>query len=312
AVVTFVAGGFSDAYVVLQTSALVLAIIAVERYAPADVKPALRAALVAGLIGSLLALAVVALAPGNGVRSAYFPPPPGLSQILKLSTLSSFRFISQTVLNHRIIFALLLLVPFLTVLRDFVPRDEQDDDGRRRAALLVLIPAGVFALVMSCVAPAFYGMSVMLPERAQVLPGFALVCGVLAWGGVAGEYCAAAAAPFVSGNARRIVLSVSSLLLVLMISSPVATCISTFALRGRARAYAADWDKQDAALRAVKDSGASELVVDQIGDFQTRLGLGRGDLHLSTDPKFWINQAVAKCYGLSSVAAREEVVNPPF
>ena len=92
---------------------------------------------------------------------------------------------------------------------------------------------------------------------------------------------------------------------------PLASCVSTFALRERARAYAADWDRQDEELRAAKDGGARELTVEQIGDFQTRLGLGRGDLHLRTDQNFWINKTVAKYYGLDSVTAREDAASLP-
>ena len=119
-----------------------------------------------------------------------------------------------------------------------------------------------------------------------------------------GEY-AARALPFISRNAERLVRSGSILLLLLMLACPVASCVSILALHARARAYAADWDRQDKELRAAKDSGVQELTVEQIGDFQSRLGLGRSELHLQTDPNFWINQAVAKYYGLRSVAARE-------
>jgi hypothetical protein len=311
AALTFAAGGFSDAYVALQTCGLLLGIIVCARYAPAGLGSRLRISLAAGLVGSLLALTVVVLAPGNGVRQTFYPPPPGLLQILKLSALDLLRFTAEAVHNHPLIFALLLLVSFMTALNESVRRAERGDDRHGRAALLVLIPAIVIALGMSCITPAFYGMSVTLPERAQVLLGFTFVCGVVAWGAAAGAHCGAVASPFVSRNAGRVVPFGSFLLLILMIAGPVATCVSTFALRGRARAYAADWDRQDEELRAAKESGASEVTVDQIGDFQTRLGLGRGDLHLRSDPHFWINQSVAKYYGIRSVAAREDAVATP-
>ena len=112
-------------------------------------------------------------------------------------------------------------------------------------------------------------------------------------------------------NTERVVHAGSVLLLALMLACPVASSVSTFALRERARAYAVDWDRQDEELRAAKEGGVRELTVEQIGDFQSRLGLGRSDLHLRADPNFWINKTVAKYYGLDSVAAREDAVGLP-
>ena len=310
AAVTFVAGGFSDAYVVLQTSGLLIAFAACERYAHAGLKSAMRALLLAGLVGSLLALAVVVLAPGNAIRQSYFPHPPGMFRILGLSSLYSLAFAARAVFKHPLVFALLLLLPFLTAFKDSARRDAPDEGGRRRAGLFVLVPFIVFALEVCCIAPAFYGMSVMLPERARVLLSFTLVCGAVVWGCAAGEFCLDAW-PFVGRNTERVVRAGSFLLLALMFICPVASCISTFTLRERARAYAADWDRQDEELRAAKEGGVRELTVEQIGDFQSRLGLGRSDLHLRADPNFWINKTVAKYYGLDSVAAREDAVGLP-
>src|SRR5947209_9780423 len=118
AAVTFVAGGFSDAYVVLQTSGLLIAFAACERYAHAGLKSAMRALLLAGLVGSLLALAVVVLAPGNAIRQSYFPHPPGMFRILGLSSLYSLAFAARAVFKHPLVFALLLLLPFLTAFND--------------------------------------------------------------------------------------------------------------------------------------------------------------------------------------------------
>jgi hypothetical protein len=307
AVFMFIAGGFSEAYLVLQTSALILAILAGWRYAPDGLKPVLRALLFAGLVGSLLALMVVVSAPGNSVRLAYFPPAPGLFQILKLASAHSCWFIAKAIFHHPFVFAAAVLLPFLIALRRCASGGHSDaNEGRRhRAELLVLLPAAVLFLSMCCTASAFYGMSVMLPARSQVLLSFTLVCGTVVWGHSAGTHCRVAL-PFISQNVGRVALFGPTLAPILMITLPVASCASTFGLRARARAYAADWDRQDEEMRAAKNRGARELTVEQIGDFQSRLGLGNSDLHLRTDRNFWINQAVAKYYGIDSVAARQD------
>jgi hypothetical protein len=300
----FIAGGFSEAYLVLQTSGLILAIIAGWRYAPDRLKPVLRALLIAGLVGSLLALVVVVLAPGNRVRLAFFPPAPGPFQILKLASIHSCWFIAKAIFHHPFVLAVAVLLPFLIAFRRRAPGHHHDanESWRYRAELLVLLPAAVLLLSMCCTASAFYGMSVMLPERSQVLLSFTLVCGTVVWGHSAGTHCRVAS-PFIG---RRVVLFGSTLALIAMITLPVASGASIFGLRSRARAYAADWDRQDEDIRAAKNGGARELTVEQIGDFQSRLGLGNSDLHLRTDRDFWINRAVAKYYGIDSIAASQE------
>jgi hypothetical protein len=304
----FIAGGFSEAYLVLQTSVLILALLAVWRYAPDGLKPALRALLLAGLVGALLALVVVVSAPGNRVRLAYFPPAPGLFRIIMLASLHSCWFIAKAIFHHPFVFAVAVLLPFLIALRRCDSGRYPDDANEmwsHPTELLVLLPAAVLVLIVCCTASAFYGMSVMLPERSQVLLSFTLVCGAVVWGHSAGTHCRMAL-PSIVQNAGRVALFGSTLLLILTIILPVASGASMFGLRGRARAYAADWDRQDEEMRAAKNRGARELAVEQIGDFQSRLGLGNSDLHLRTDRAFWINQAVAKYYGIDSVAARQE------
>jgi len=106
---------------------------------------------------------------------------------------------------------------------------------------------------------------------------------------------------------KQIVRTGSTLLLLLMLVTPLVSVVSTLRLREQARAYAADWDSQDVELRAAKQSGVTDVAVEQIGDFQWRLAKGASDLHLRTDPDFWINREIARYYGLSSVRAKNDV-----
>ncbi len=81
---TFVAGGFSETYVVLQTSILAMiilfgfAFVLDSQNLALDVSIVIRNLLpflVTGLLCSILSMVVVIVAPGNIVRQAFFPPP---------------------------------------------------------------------------------------------------------------------------------------------------------------------------------------------------------------------------------------------
>jgi len=302
----FIAGGFSDAYVVLQSCGLILAVIAVAIFAPLYFKRRVMPFLLAGLLGSLLALAIVAIAPGNSVRQASFPNHLGLPQFLTLTAVYSLGFVAKLMLTHPVVVSIVLGLPFLMVLRDKSSGDTPVWDRQLCIRLLVLIPPATFVLIACCTAPSFYGMSVMLPERARILLSLTFVCGAIVWSRAAGEFLLATVLPL-RYNVKQIVRTGSTLLLLFTLVSPLVSFVSTLRLREQARAYAADWDSQDVELRAAKQSGVTDVVVEQIGDFQWRLAKGASDLHLRTDPDFWINQETARYYGLGSVRAKNDV-----
>jgi hypothetical protein len=295
----FVAGGFSDAYVVLQSCGLILALIAVEIFAPRHLKRTVRPFLLIGLLGSLAALTVVAIAPGNSARQAYFPNHLGLPQIFSLTVVYSLRFIAKLMLTHPVVLLLLLGVPFLLVLRDKSSGETPVWERKVCIRLLVLIPPAILLLIACCSAPSFYGMSVMLPERARILLSLTFVCGTIVWSRAAGEFLLVTLPPIPD--------KVKTLLLLLLIVAPLVSFLSTLRMREQARSYASDWDRQDKELRAAREKGINDIEVQQIGDFQWRLGRGASDLYLRTDPAFWINRGTAEYYGLSSVRATEDV-----
>ena len=68
---------------------------------------------------------------------------------------------------------------------------------------------------------------------------------------------------------------------------------SNLAIRDKAHRYAADWDRQDSELKAAQQNGVADLQVKQIGT-SNRIGKGPCDLHLRTDPTFWISRVTAR------------------
>ena len=304
-VLTLVAGGFSDAFAVLQPLDLIFSIVTVQVAANADVRSRLRPFLFAGLIGSILALIIVAGAPGNSNRMAFFPRQLSAWGILISSVFYSIRFAGKLVLTHPIIALASLTLPFLMRLRDFGENDRPLWDRRQCISLLLITPASVFLLIVCCMGLGFYALSVMPPERALILLCLILVCGMLVWSRAASEYLLGR---FVTVSPKIRLASIVALLLLVLFSQ--FSFFSIVGTRAKARGFAADWDRQDQELKTAKQNGVTDLAVQQIGDFQSRIGRGPSDLHLRTDSSFWINRTVAKYYGLRSVRATEEVSDP--
>ena len=296
-ILTFVAGGFSDAFVVLQTCALILSLLAIEKLAGPDFKSRIRPFVIVGLAGSLLAFVIVAMAPGNSVRLTYFPHQLGVFDLVRLSARYSLGFVARQVLNNPLITVALFTLPLLMMLRNHGPKW----DRRQCTAILLFVPPAVFLLMMCCVAPGVYAISTMLPERAQILLSVIFVCGTVVWSRAAGEYVTGYLLPI------RHVPVLTTATLLLLILWPQISFFSVLGLRDKARSYANDWERQDSELKTARKTGVTDVVVPQIGDFQSRIGKGPSDLHLRADAAFWINRNIATYYGLRSVRSTDDV-----
>lgn len=306
-ILTLVGGGFSDTYVVLQSCGLILSIVAISIFAEKEFKSRIKPFLMAGLVGSLVALIIVAAAPGNSVRMTFFPRQFGGWDILKLTLWYSAGFVAKLILTRPITFLLMLVLPFLIVLRD-LNHQKASDDRQLCIRLLLLIPAAVLVLIICCTGPGVYALSVMPPERARIVLSLIVVCGTVIWSWYAGKYVAGELS-MVSDKAKHILSLGATVALLILTLCPLLSFFSIFGLREKARSFAADWDRQDSQLKMAKRTGPSDVTVPQIGDFQSRLNKGASDLHLRTDPAFWINQVTATYYGLTSVRASEDVTN---
>ncbi len=98
AALTSIAGGFSEMYVTLQTTAFLLALIIFMMISSDDRKRPISALLVAGLIGSIVSMAIIFFAPGNEIRQALTPDSPGLFTVIRLSMVFAFKFIGKSFL----------------------------------------------------------------------------------------------------------------------------------------------------------------------------------------------------------------------
>jgi len=305
-ILTFVAGGLSDAYTVFQTCGLILSILALEIFAGTHLKSRIRTYLVVGLVGSLLASIIVVASPGNSIRQGFFPRQLDGLDILVVTIRYSVGFVVKLVLNHPLIVMASISLPFLIVLREFSLTDAPRWNRRLCIRLLLMTPVTVILLIMCCTGASVYAISVMLPERARILLSLIVICGILVWSRAAAEYLAAKLRR-ISWNGKQIISILATVLLVCLVISPLVSCFSVFTIREQARSFAADWDRQDSQLKAAKQDGIADVTVQQIGDFQSRIGKGPSELHLRADPGFWINQVTASYYGLKSVRADEDV-----
>jgi len=301
---TFLAAGFSETYLSMQTGGLVLGGIVCYKSAPGTLKRLALPLIVAGLAGSLIAAFVIILSPGNAIRQSYFPTPPNLPTLVGLSLRYTASFIAHTISSSPITTLLAVLLPALFgyYLGSISHKNDPNLYCGRAMLPLVLAPAGGFVLILLCMIPGVYGTSDMLPERARLIPQFALICITVMWGYLAGV----ALSQRFSSPRRGAWLTVAAgsiAVTVLLILSPVLAAHRTWGLADRARESASVWDEMDRSVRAARERGEVDLIVPAVADVELRLGSRSSELQIERDAQNWKNKCVAVYYGVKSVKA---------
>lgn len=301
-VLTLVAGGFTEAYMFVQTGGLLIGAVVCYKAAPGTLRRAALPLVIAGLAGALIATCIVVLAPGNLVRQSHFAAPPNSLRLVQRSFYYAAGFIPYTILRSPLTTLLSVMLPaLLGYYFQSVRRDRGSELKFRSVVYLIVFSLVVgFVLILACTLPGVYGTSGFLPERARLIPQFVIVCVAVFDGYLSGAMLAAWLTAL--RNTSSWPLAAGSVALVtLLILSPIAAARKTFALRTRAEAGAAVWDQMDRDVRAAKSRGGMDLVVPAVDDVESRLGAHRTELQIERDPRNWKNKCVAEFYGVNSI-----------
>jgi hypothetical protein len=313
AIITFVAGSFGPIYVAVQTAGLALAAMLTLVVPRTDGRRVARRLLLAGLIGSLAALAFIVLAPGNAGRQTSFPHPPGLVTLVVWSVLDTvfmlarpalplmrpaIEWVAPRVLGAQPTWLAMALgmsaSPFTLLMAVGIPaaltyRASDGDPSFARSGLVTAalfgLPVLAFGLVAACMAPAAYGMSTPPPPRALIVPSFVIMSCAIAWGCALGVRLRASPSP---------IMRVAAVLVVaLAVCEPLASTTGILRRSAEVHAWADRWDETDRQLRAAAAGGRRSAVVPAVGSIG-----GVGSISSTPD---WVNNCAAQYYGLESV-----------
>jgi hypothetical protein len=285
------AGGSSETFAVAQVAALGLAVVAGLLVAAGRV----RGMLLAGLLGAVLALAIIAVAPGNEVRQASSVRTP-----LPLAISQTIDFTGGWL---RLTFArphaaeLVLLIGIPAVLGAITPQTTSATRNARPFVILAGLVVGVVAVLFACMLPAFYALNTNPPGRAQLIPEYVVLfaVGVLAW-------CVGAslAGPISRLLRKPLALAATGLLLLgLLVLGPLRSVGDTLGGLPAARNYAASWDQLDQQVRADRLRGVDAVTVQPLPPTGSVQNLD----FVGPDRTNWFNQCVAGYYGVGSIAA---------
>ncbi|MEA2413911.1 MAG: hypothetical protein QOI58_568 [Thermoanaerobaculia bacterium] len=254
AVVPFIAGGCSETEVLSQIVICAIAFAAWRR------KPML-----AGLIGSLISLSVIALSPGNAIRKSHFAPTPPALHVISATVVDTASFFVDAVARS----GLLLILVFLAAAL-WAPRVS-------RRVVIVAILSAIGCAVVSLAAGEI-ALVVPLPERARLILFALIVASVSALG---------AALPRPERWRAAFAIAVGLVAIV-----PLVNAIELARDIPEARAFAGQWDRFEAFLR--QNRGRRIFVDNAPGTVGTLV-------FLEHDPAR--NAFIRRTYRLQSLAA---------
>ena len=296
-----IAGGFSETGVVIQITLLALLLIVLVLTKNAR-RIIFLPILIAALCGSILSLFVIALAPGNAVRSGGFQNIPPVGQSFWGSFVETLLFIPTLAGEHTIVFALSLLAgAFFTY---FFIREELQIDVSSAAIYFIASLIFVLIVVWAGIAPAYLLRGGAPPQRVLLAAYFFVACLAVYWGALA-ALLLRSILPRAFHTAQF--WAAFGLLVLFIALGVLPFAISQQKLIPPLKEYSILWDERHQALVQASQQGESAIVttdltrIKALSELKTRLWLS-GDLE--TSPAYWVNHCAAQYYGVGQISVK--------
>ena len=308
-VVTFLAGGSNETYVVAQTVALTMA-VAVAISPLSTVSRSKLRVLGVGLLGSLVAFGVLVAAPGNAIRDAAIlrvgGQHPSLVELPRLTAQFTWQFFQSLVSAH---WVSLLAVAILTAL--IAARSKAMTATQLRSLSIAAGAAtiGAVIVVTSAIFPSVFEEVRLTNEWGQIVLVYVCVCAVATLGWISGRVCRSLAdrtSPQVGSSAgiRQIAPGLMALAAcAFVVVGPILAVARMVGDLPAIQAWAATKDAEAAAAISAHAAGEPSVTVPPLR-MVGNIGIFSHPAYedLMRDPRFWINEDEAAYYGVVSMA----------
>jgi hypothetical protein len=302
ALVAFLAAGEEEAYTAAQTVALTL--IAAAALLQPSVAWRRKLPVLAAWVGSVAGLGVMAVAPGNAIRSAAIArivgPRPSLLSLPGHTLPAMQHFLSTPVGIHwRGLLAMAILAAMVGARSGALTRFAV------KATIITvgLASAGAAVVVFSAIAPAVLVEAGLPAVYGQIVPVYVSVCAIATLGWMGGRLCRALADrawPRARSLAKgRVAIAATASLVAgaAVATGPISTLVSMHHDLPAIQSYADTKDAQAAAAKAAHSAGQTSAVVPLVANPEN-MGIFSHGQELSSDPSYYINRDEAAYYGI--------------
>jgi hypothetical protein len=286
---TFIAGGFSETVAAWQ--ACLWGLFFIFFLFRSTKEPFALKFLVIPILGSLLAIFVLAMGPGNGTQLQPFKRP-DLVSLISQPLKYTWDFIHITLRKA--------VLPFIVVggMGFFIGLQTSPDHKISiQHALTRVLTIAVFCCIsiLAVMFPTTLAMSSSPGDRALLPAYFTLILSVFSVGWIAAAF-------FISNNLwdqKKVVFQAGAVLLgVFLLFYTASTAPAVYSNLSASQHRAEAWDMRDAMIREAVAKGENHVVVpafDSIGFI----------FELYPNEDFWVNQCAARYYGVEGISAIE-------
>lgn len=277
-VLSFTAGGFSETFVVMQTTLLTISIFLILKKYTFHRKKTLLLFLFAALLGSCLSFFITAIAPGNKIRQALYPPPNNLILPALQTIIYSFYYLLASLGAFT---GGLFIVP----IAKFLSIDNIPSHIKRIQPNIPLVSLAFYIVILACIAPNFFSISSPPFNRNLAIPNFVIVIYSAFMGYLSG---------YLIPKKYSQILKFTTLVLLLVIllySYFLMSSIPNY------QTHAMKWDQQHNYILSQKNKGIKNITV-------VALGYTEGLEDVQKDPNHWVNHCMAQYYGIDTIKAQ--------
>jgi hypothetical protein len=286
-----VIGGFSEPPLTMLITILILALAAVWWWDHTPARRARFSLLSWTLIGSILALLVLALAPANSLRLGTAPP--GLVELVFETLKYPLEFIVDIFRSMPLSSLITFLLPAMIFYVYYSQQDQVIPASRSKWILpgILVVSLLSYLLIAASFAPSVYGQSFPVP-RARFSGRVVLTCALMLNGALIGML----AAQIRTKRSLAVALSSVAILgLILLTLYPLRMASRLVKEVPVYQQRAAAWDARDAQIREMQASGERDLKVDFLPqEVMQDLGDHSG---------FRVNRCASILYNIDSIRA---------
>jgi len=302
---SFILGGFTEAFSSVQvTFYLVLLLVALILLRKS--RKGIESLLLAGLLGSLAAMVVVIIAPGNLIRiqtSGDNARQVDLVRLVLFSTRNMTHVIGKFLLVRPLWAITAIIPPFIAGMINSKSSDQHKGRNQWSARKLwaqdwckgfILILVGMVLLVIAACAPVVFALNSYPDDRTIIIPQYVIVVSAVVMGGLLGW----GMGQIFQGPTKKKFQQAATIFLTLtLVAVSSVSLYSTTKNAPEFISYAASWDQRAEILAQAVSSGVQNVTVNGLS---ARFGVA----DLSDDPGYWVNQCMAAYYQIPSIRGK--------
>jgi hypothetical protein len=292
-ILIFIAGGFSESYVAMQTTLLILILGALI------IKKINKKKIIIfiyGTLSSIASMAIILLAPGNKVRQDLLPESQPIFEVIKNTIFGVMDYFKQ-ILNDPNYVASIALLIIVGIIFAFISKNKRSINNKNIILEILYIIFSVICLVASIYGPGWLALSSNPPERTQFLAIYpVLLCSLILGVSIGFYYRSIRVSSFQTGI-RGSIIAISLLMIVNLMNFSIITGRETLE---NIMTYSYAWEIQVESINYQKEKGENDLIIEWI--------IPLGEL---PDPQEssegWVNVCMSRFHNVNTIKATNKL-----